>query len=199
MLADNKGFQFLKSISDASNPFNLIIEDKLSDRLLVESRPIHQTRGWTTHMSELDRELQKIKKGGDIQKGLTNLPGFLWAKYAGEKHLPGHNFTGPGTDLEKRLDENGRPKDDSIPVNRVDWAAYRHDLAYRKFHDIENRHRADRQMIAEMDAIENPTFRERDERMMVKKAMQAKIFFGQGVKEKQYAEERHKEFRRPKY
>ncbi|ESP03473.1 hypothetical protein LOTGIDRAFT_171410 [Lottia gigantea] len=34
---------------------------------------------------------------GDIQKPLSSLPGFSWAKYPGEKHLPGHNYTGPGT------------------------------------------------------------------------------------------------------
>ncbi|ESP02068.1 hypothetical protein LOTGIDRAFT_157209 [Lottia gigantea] len=32
---------------------------------------------------------------GDIQKSLGSLPGFPWAKYPGEKHLPGHNYTGP--------------------------------------------------------------------------------------------------------
>ncbi|ESO90518.1 hypothetical protein LOTGIDRAFT_164107 [Lottia gigantea] len=34
---------------------------------------------------------------GDIQKSLGSVPGFPWAKYPGEKHLPGHNYTGPGT------------------------------------------------------------------------------------------------------
>ncbi|ESO98775.1 hypothetical protein LOTGIDRAFT_158721 [Lottia gigantea] len=34
---------------------------------------------------------------GDIQKSLGSLPGFPWAKYPGEKHLPGHNYTGPCT------------------------------------------------------------------------------------------------------
>ncbi|ESO95917.1 hypothetical protein LOTGIDRAFT_175027 [Lottia gigantea] len=32
---------------------------------------------------------------GYIQNSLGSLPGFPWAKYAGEKHLPGHNYTGP--------------------------------------------------------------------------------------------------------
>ena len=41
----------------------------------------------------------------DIQKISSNLPGFPWSKYKGEKHLPNHNFTGPGTNLDKRLDE----------------------------------------------------------------------------------------------
>ncbi|ESO85518.1 hypothetical protein LOTGIDRAFT_155005 [Lottia gigantea] len=47
---------------------------------------------------------------GDIQKSLGSLPGFPWAKYPGEKHLPGHNYTGPGTRLDLRLDKNDKPK-----------------------------------------------------------------------------------------
>jgi len=38
--------------------------------------------------------------------------------------------TGPGTKLDKRLNADGTPKQWSKPVNRVDDAAYRHDLAY---------------------------------------------------------------------
>ena len=45
-----------------------------------------------------------------------------------EIHLPGHNFTGPGTELYKRLNPDGTPKEWSIPINRVDNAAYHHDL-----------------------------------------------------------------------
>ena len=46
-----------------------------------------------------------------------------------EMHLPGHNFTGPGTNLKKRLNADGTPKPWSMPINRVDQAAYRHDLS----------------------------------------------------------------------
>ncbi|ESP02101.1 hypothetical protein LOTGIDRAFT_157250 [Lottia gigantea] len=31
-------------------------------------------------------------------------------KYPREKHLPGHNYTGPGTRLDLRLDKNDKPK-----------------------------------------------------------------------------------------
>jgi len=40
-----------------------------------------------------------------------------------EKHLPGYNFCGPGTDVARRLRENVQP------VNRLDEAALRHDRA----------------------------------------------------------------------
>ena len=33
-----------------------------------------------------------------------------------EMHLPGHNFTGPGTKLYKRLNPDGTPKEWSIPI-----------------------------------------------------------------------------------
>ena len=34
-------------------------------------------------------------------------------------HLPGHNFTGPGTNLSKRLNEDGSPKAWSKPINTL--------------------------------------------------------------------------------
>ena len=49
-----------------------------------------------------------------------------------ETHLPGHNFTGPGTKLYSRLNPDEPPKEWSIPINRVDNAAYNHDLCYFK-------------------------------------------------------------------
>ena len=47
-----------------------------------------------------------------------------------ELHLPGHNFTGPGTKLYKRWNPDGTLKEWSIPINRIDNAAYHHDLCY---------------------------------------------------------------------
>ena len=51
-----------------------------------------------------------------------------------EMDLPGHNFTGPGTKLYKRLNSDGTPKEWSMPINRVDNTAYHRDLCYSK-HD----------------------------------------------------------------
>ena len=69
----------------------------------------------------------------DLQKSITsNIPSFLTTgKYPGEFHIPGYNFAGPGTHLDKRLDSNDNPKSDSIPINGIDSAAYKHDIAYR--------------------------------------------------------------------
>ncbi|ESP02296.1 hypothetical protein LOTGIDRAFT_172175 [Lottia gigantea] len=111
---------------------------------------------------------------GDIQKSLGSLPGFPWAKYPGEKHLPGHNYTGPGTRLDLRLDENDNPKPGEEPVNRVDAAALKHDKLYRN-KDVTFRHQADKQMIDELENIPNPTFKEKLQRALIVKLLKAKL------------------------
>ncbi|ESP04439.1 hypothetical protein LOTGIDRAFT_170832 [Lottia gigantea] len=129
---------------------------------------------------------------GDIQKSLGSLPGFPWAKYPGEKHLPGHNYTGPGTRLDLRLDENDKPKPGEEPVDTVHAAALKHDILYRN-KDINFRHEADRQMIIELENIPNPTFKERMQRVLIIKLLKAKMKLGMGL-----ADEIHKEFRKTK-
>jgi len=39
-----------------------------------------------------------------------------------EKHFPGYNYAGPGTNVGKRLRNNVKP------VNKIDAACFRHDL-----------------------------------------------------------------------
>ena len=121
-----------------------------------------------------------INQGGelDFQKFLDKLPGLPGAKYEPEKHVFGHNYTGPGTRLDIRLDEHDNPKPGEEPKNRVDLAAYHHDIGYRNNSDIETRHKLDRIMINELDNISNPTLAERFQRSIVKKALQAKLYVG---------------------
>ena len=100
-------------------------------------------------------QLMNLYDGGkiDFHKAITKLPF--------EIHLPGHSFTGPGTRLDKRLDANDNPLPHSKPINRVDAAAYRHDLAYRDAGDnLSRKHDADREMVQELDSIQDPTLRE---------------------------------------
>ena len=66
----------------------------------------------------------KAQEGGSYNKAINNLPF--------EMNLPGHNFTGPGTKLKKQLNLDLTPKEWSKPVNRVDKAAYHHDICYLK-------------------------------------------------------------------
>ena len=77
-----------------------------------------------------------------------------------EMHLPGHNFTGPGTKLYKKLNPDGTPKEWSIPINRFDNAAYHHDLSYSKHDDTKTRNEVcDKTMLGELNGIVNPTFK----------------------------------------
>ena len=63
--------------------------------------------------------VRKDVAGGSFLNSLVN-------KLPFEMHLPCHNFTGPGTKLNKRLNPDETPKEWSMPINRVDNAAYHH-------------------------------------------------------------------------
>ena len=60
--------------------------------------------------------VKKEAAGGSFLNILVN-------KLAFEIHLPGHNFTGPGTNLYKRLKSDETPKEWSMLLNRVDKAS----------------------------------------------------------------------------
>ena len=111
---------------------------------------------------------------------LTNNFTFPGQRFPGELHLPDHNFTGPGTRLDLRLNDDNSPKQRSIPVDRVDKAAYHHDLAYAEHSDTTNRNIADKRMVNEIDSIPNPTFREKVERAIVKPIIAGKAKCGLG-------------------
>ena len=120
---------------------------------------------------------QFIKGGSILNKMINNLPV--------EMHLLGHNFTGPGTKLNKRLNTDLTPKAWSKPINRIDKAAYHHDLCYLKNNDTATRNAVcDKNMLEEMKNIYNPTLRERMERGIVSTLIGTKKRFGWGVEEK---------------
>lgn len=128
----------------------------------------------------------KIKgkvQGGDLVSVLNSitrnfkLPG---QRYEGEMHYPNANFMGPGTRLDLRLNPNLTPKQDSVPINRVDEAAYRHDLWYNQFTDPQH-NQADRLMMDEIDSIEDPTPKERLMRAAAKPMLLGKSKLGLGV------------------
>ena len=114
----------------------------------LKCRRVTETENITTVTSKNDRLMRrrqcvtfgKIKcqfvrkddAGGGFLNSLVN-------KLPFEMHLPGHNFTGPGTKLNKRLNPDGMPKEWSMPINRVDNAAYHHDLCYSKHDDTKTR------------------------------------------------------------
>jgi hypothetical protein len=57
-------------------------------------------------------------------------------------------------------------------------AAYCRDLEYAKHSDTENRNIADRAKLQQLDAIENPSFREKIEMAIVKPIINTKHKFG---------------------
>ena len=129
-------------------------------------------------------ESQNLKKyfGGDIQKFSEKLPGFVWSRYPGEKHLPSYNYLGPGTRLDIRLNENNIPKSGEEPINAIDHLAYIHDLAYQNSNNIKDRHRADQEMINGLKQLKNLSIPQKLIRQLIIKIFQAKIKLGQGAR-----------------
>ena len=120
---------------------------------------------------------QFIKGGSLLNKAINNLPF--------EMHLPGHNFTRPGTKLKKRLNPDLTPKKSIKPINRVDKAAYHHDVCYLKNDDTATRNAVcDKNMLKELEGIYNPTLRERLDKSIVSKLIGTKVKFGMGVTKK---------------
>lgn len=120
-------------------------------------------------------------EGGDLVASLGKATKNLklpWARFAGELHIPGMNFAGPGTNLDKRLNPSGSWKEWSKPIDRVDNAAYIHDLAYDKFEDVQRRNLADKMLLEQIDSIPNPTFREKVERQIIKPIISSKVKLG---------------------
>ena len=120
---------------------------------------------------------QFVKKGaagGSFLKTLVNNRPF-------EMHLPGHYFTCSGTKLNKRLNPDGTPKKWSIPINRVDNAAYHQDLCYSKHDDTKTRNEVcDKTMLDELNGIVNPALRERIDKSIVGKLINSKVNFELG-------------------
>ena len=67
-------------------------------------------------------------------------------------------------------------------INRVDNAAYHHDLCYSKHDDTKIRNEVcDKTMLGELSGILNPTLRERIDKSIVGKLIRAKVNFGLGA------------------
>lgn len=160
----------------------------------VKCKRVTETGDWQDTISKNGRNMKRgkcavcgcvktqnvrnaLKGGSMLNRVINNLPF--------EMHLPGHNFTGPGTKLNKRLNPDLTPKEWSKPVNRVDNAAYHHDVCYLKHKDIETRNKVcDSKMINDLNDIVNPSLRERLDRSIVDKIIGSKMRFGMGMGKK---------------
>ena len=146
-----------------------------NEKLVTTSNNKQMKRGNCSVCGTTKTQFVKSSKGGSVlNKMINSLPV--------EMHLLGHNFTGPGTKLNKRLNADLTPKEWSKPINRIDKAAYHHDICYLKNNDTETRNRVcDKNMLEEMKNIYNPSLRERMERGLVSTLIGTKKRFGWGV------------------
>lgn len=87
-------------------------------------------------MSVVKRDTRQKRQRGRAGKGLVNS---VINKLPFELHLPGYQYCGPGTKLEKRL-ARGDPG-----VNGLDRACKQHDIRYLQ-NDLAARHKADYQL-----------------------------------------------------
>lgn len=98
-----------------------------------------------------------------------------------ELHLPGYQYCGPGTRLKKRLDR-GDPG-----INALDRACKEHDISYSLHKDVNERHKADKQLQEkawERVRAKDATFGEKSAAWMVTNMMKAKRHLGMGMKRK---------------
>ena len=78
-------------------------------------------------------------------KGWTDLPFELHPPVSLTKR---YQFLGPGTKLNKRLDENKNPLPHSKPVNKLDEIAMNHDICYEKYPKTKERNKiCDKKML----------------------------------------------------
>ena len=154
------------------------VSDTSNEQLTTTKNNRRMKRGTCVVCGTTKTQFVKSSKGGSIlNKMINSLPV--------EMHLPGHNFTGPGTKLNKRLNPDLTPKKWSKPINRVDKAAYNHDICYLKNTDTMTRNAVcDKNMLKELKGIYNPTIRERMERGLVSSLIGTKARFGWGLNKK---------------
>ena len=78
-------------------------------------------------------------------KGWTDLPFEVHPPVSLTKR---YQFLGPGTKLNKRLDENKNPLPHSKPVNKLDEIAMNHDICYEKYSKTKERNKiCDKKML----------------------------------------------------
>lgn len=128
---------------------------------------------------------KKIKKeNGNKKRKPKNGKGFLNKiinKLPFEAHLPGYQYCGPGTHLEKRLNRN------DPGINDLDKACKEHDIAYSNTNNMEERHQADKilgnRAWKRFKSL-NSGIRERMDALGVAGIMKTKQKLGMGLKTK---------------
>lgn len=105
-----------------------------------------------------------------------------------ELHVPGYQFCGPGTHLQKRLLRGDRG------INPLDAACMSHDIAYSKHRDSEGRWEADRELAERAKqriVAGDSTLGERAIATAVWAAMRAKTKLGMGTRGRRQVRNTH--------
>lgn len=112
-----------------------------------------------------------MKGDGLIDSAINSLPF--------ELHIPGYQFCGPGTRLQKRIARGERG------INKLDNACMYHDIAYDNSKSLQDRHKADIQLINMAKQRLNSKDATKGEKIaswLVKNAMKTKVKLGGGVR-----------------
>lgn len=132
-----------------------------------------------SHRPKHNIKKQKNNKKG-IRKEGAGIINNLINKLPFELHLPGYNYCGPGTKLYKRLARGDKP------INQLDEACKVHDIAYAQNPSLDERHKADLELIEASNKRrrESSSLAERLASLAVNKIMSFKVKHGLGIKHK---------------
>ena len=139
----------------------------------------------------------KSKDGSDIVSGITKFSKKLGLPEPKNFHLPGHKFTGPFTEFEKRVYENGHWLPEFTPYNQIDEIAFYHDKCYGEADKGQTtRKQCDKEMLDRLDKVKTKGIREKIDYALVKPIIWIKHKLGLGIDpDKQLAIELHKPIR----
>lgn len=142
----------------------------------ISSKRKHKLSGGglaSTALSAIGKVLSKVPVGSTVNTIIDALPV--------ELHIPGYQYCGAGTKLDKRLARG------DLGINKLDKACKEHDIAYSKYSDTSNRSVADN-ILAEKawERVQSTdaTLGERAAALAVAGAMKAKASVGGGYKKK---------------
>ena len=98
-----------------------------------------------------------------------------------EMHLPFHNYTGPFTKLNKKLDSNDRPKQGYEPYNQVDKISMLHDICYRDTPKFKDKNKiCDKEMLKNLREMKPIGIREWIDKKFVQGVIGTKKMSGLG-------------------
>ena len=132
------------------------------------------------------------------------MPGFIWSKYPGEKHMiykfnkfykfpfSKYSYLGPSSALKICLDENDQPRFVEEPASPTDELAFHHDIAYRDAEKLDPetalqiKHESDRTMVEQLDQVQTIGIIDKFATFTAKKLLQLKMKLGMGLNKRVY-------------